>query len=442
MLQTEDNDLMHEWAETLFPICRSLTGAGVRETLNFIKKHIPELNIHEIASHEAVFDWQVPSEWQINGAYILMPNGEKICDFKQNNLHVMGYSEPVSKKLSLEELKPHLYTQPEQPTWIPYVTSYYSSNWGFCLTQHQFESLPEGEYTVHIDSKKFAGKLNYADLLIEGKSKKEILFSSYVCHPSLANNELSGPVVLIALTKWLLANKANLKYSYRIVLVPETIGSICYLSKHLSHLQQNLIAGFQVSCIGDDRAYSYVASRYGNNLADKVVKNVLVDLANEGKENLKTFSFLERGSDERQYCAPFIDLPVCGVCRTKYGEYPEYHTSADDLSLISKAGLNGGLNFLQKCLIKLEQASFPRINCLGEPQLGKRGLYPNVSQKGQANSVYDMMNVIAYADGINRIEDIAEYAGIDTKTVLAICEKLQHSELISILSEPGEVQPT
>jgi aminopeptidase-like protein len=163
--------------------------------------------------------------------------------------------------------------------------------------------------------------------------------------------------VLIALTKWLLANKANLKYSYRIVLVPETIGSICYLSKHLSHLQKNLIAGFQVSCIGDDRAYSYVASRYGNNLADKVVKNVLVDLANEGKENLKTFSFLERGSDERQYCAPFIDLPVCGVCRSKYGEYPEYHTSADDLSLISKAGLNVVLNFLQKSIIKLEQAS-------------------------------------------------------------------------------------
>lgn len=425
---------MHRWATDLFPIARSLTGTGVRETLAYLSELIPGLRVHSIESGSKVFDWDVPLEWEVSEAYIITPDGQKICDYSVNNLHLVGYSEPVNSVLSLEELKQHLHTQPDQPGWIPYVTSYYKKYWGFCLSHDQYMSLKEGEYKVVVKSKLYEGKLNYADLEIKGRSDKEILISSYICHPSMANNELSGPVVVTALAQWLIENQSSLNYSYRIVLVPETIGAICYLSKNLEHLRENVIAGFQISCVGDDRAYSHVASRYGNSLSDRVAREVLEEFAETEDTVVCHYDFLARGSDERQYCAPFVNLPVCGLCRSKYGEYPEYHTSADNFEVVTPKGLNGGLNYLRSCIAKLEVSQIPTINCMGEPQLGKRGLYPSISQKNTIGDIAEMMDVIAYCDGTNRVEDIATITGVSEDKVLNICLLLRENNLLTMLN--------
>ena len=434
--QTTLGQQMMAWAKELFPINRSLTGKGVRETLSYIKGRIPTLNTYNIASKEQVFDWQVPKEWSIEQAYIITPDGEKICDFAINNLHLVGYSIPIQKTLTLEELRPHLYSLPNQPDAIPYITSYYQENWGFCLSHHDYIKLKEGNYQVVIKSQLFDGQLDYADLVIKGKSEKEVLLSTYICHPSMANNELSGPLVAIALAQWLERHQSTLKYSYRIVFAPETIGSICYLARNLTDMKTNTVAGFQMSCVGDDNEYSHVASRYGNTLSDRVVQEVLADsLITEGKP-VKHYSFLARGSDERQYCAPLIDLPICGVCRTKYGEYKEYHTSEDNLDFISEEGLLGSIRMLQACITKIEQSQYPLIKTLGEPQLGKRGLYPNLSQHTSHMHVEDMMNCIAYADGKNRFEDIAQITGVDIESVKEVFAKLANHQLIEILEFP------
>ena len=317
---------IHELAKKLWPFNRSLTGKGVRQTLNEISKHLPRLSIKSIKSGSKVFDWIIPKEWHVREAYIVTPTGKKICDFSKNNLHLLGYSTSFSGELKLSELKKHLYTLPEQPKAIPYVTSYYEERWGFCLAQDQFNTLKDGIYKVVIDTTLFNGVMNYGELLIKGKSDKEILLSTYICHPSMANNELSGPAVVTFLAKWLL-EASKLEYSYRIIFVPETIGSIAYLSLNYKKMKSKTIAGFNVTCVGDDRAYSYLPSRNGRTLSDLIAKHVLKWI----DKNYITYSWLDRGSDERQYCAPGIDLPIASILRTKYGMYPEYHSSLDDL---------------------------------------------------------------------------------------------------------------
>jgi aminopeptidase-like protein len=398
----EDRDL-YRWAQDLYPICRSLTGEGVRETLNYIKNLIPELKVHSIKSGETVFDWQVPLEWNIKDAYIENESGKRVIDFKVNNLHIVGYSEPVDVILELKDLQSHLHSIPSQPNAIPYVTSYYSRNWGFCLTDIQRQALVDGKYHVVIDSELKDGILNYADFMIQGKSKEEVFVSSYICHPSMGNNELSGPVVTTALAQWISALK-DPYYTYRFVFIPETIGSIVYLSRHLEHLKNNVIAGFNVTCVGDDRCYSFMPSRNGNTLSDRVGKHVL----NSIDPGYKSYSWLHRGSDERQYCAPGVDLPIASLMRSKYGEYPEYHTSLDNLSLISSAGLEGGLNALVQAIQAIEFNCFPRTRVLAEPQLGKRGLYPVTSTKGSKNAVRSMMDLLTYSDGALDLIDIAD----------------------------------
>lgn len=424
MIKSEYGNEMYGLCERLFPICRSITGNGVRETLNILKEYCPELKIYEVPTGTKVFDWQVPKEWNIREAYIENSSGAKIIDFKNNNLHVVGYSVPVDKIVDLSELKAIIYTQEDQPDVIPYVTSYYKERYGFCMSTVQKDSLPEDKYHIYIDSELKDGSLTYGEIIIPG-GEKEVFLSTYICHPSMANNELSGPAVAIHLAKWLRSLKER-RYTYRIIFIPETIGSITYLSRNLDILKKNVIAGFNISCVGDDRTFSYVASRYGNTLADKVAKNVLKYYY----PDYKSYSFLDRGSDERQYNAPGVDLPVCSICRSKYGKYPEYHTSKDDLQLISAAGLQGAFEVYQECIVALENNFKYKINVLCEPQLGKRGLYPTMSQKGSYDAVKAMTDFIAYADGTNDLIDISNIIGVPINELVNIVDKLLKNKLI------------
>ncbi len=424
---------MYDLADRLFPIGRSLTGPGVRETLRILKEEIPQIQIHEVPSGTQVFDWTVPREWKIREAYIEDETGKKIIDYDQLNLHVVGYSTPVDRVVDLEELKKYIYVQPGQPDAVPYVTSYYKERFGFCMSEEQRDSLKPGNYHMYIDSELFEGSLTYGELILPGQEEKEILVSTYVCHPSMANNELSGPVLSVALAKALL-QQPDRKYTYRFVWIPETIGSITYLSKHIEEMKRNTIAGFVLSCVGDDRTYSYVPSRAGNTLADRVAQNVL----HFHYPEYVRYTFLHRGSDERQYNAPGVDLPVCVVCRSKYGEYPEYHTSLDDMSVISPEGLQGAYDVYMSMFKALEYNAYYRIKCLCEPQLGKRGLYPDVSQKGSYSNVKAMVDFIAYADGRRDLIDISNVIGIPVNYLIPVISKLTEAGLLECLDESKE----
>ena len=417
---------MYGWATDLFPINRSLSGDGVRETLNYIKNIVPEMNIIEVPSGTKCFDWTIPREWNCDDGYIIDPDGNKICDFKNNNLHIVGYSTPIDKEIDYEELVEHLYHIEDQPTAIPYITSYYSERWGFCLSFNEFKKLKKGTYKVKINSELKDGNLTYGEIKIKGESEKEIFLSTYVCHPSMANNELSGPVVTTALVNFVKSIK-NRKYSYRIVFIPETIGSITYISRNIDEMKKNIIAGFNISCIGDDRSYSYLSTRYGNTLSDKVSKHILKNI------DYVEYSFLDRGSDERQYCSPGVDLPIATICRTKYGAYPEYHTSLDDLTVISPNGLYGGYDKLKKAIELLENNNYYKVNVLCEPQLGKRGLYPTISTKTSGAIVKNMMNFIAYVDGNNDLIDIANIIGVQAEELFDIVDKMKTAKLIKMV---------
>lgn len=423
---------MYQRAEKLFPICRSLTGNGVRETLRIIGEELLELNMFEVPSGTQAFDWTVPDEWNIKDGYIESEDGKRFACFRESNLHIVGYSEPVDKTVPLEELKKYIYVQEDQPDVVPYVTSYYKRRFGFCMSKNERDSLPSGTYRMHIDSTLKPGSLTYGELIIpstEGQMpEQEIFLSTYICHPSMANNELSGPSVAVELAKWLYTLKKR-RYAYRIIFIPETLGSIVYLSRNLSALKERVIAGFNISCVGDDRAYSYVASRKGNTLADRIALNVL----GYHTDNFLRYSFLQRGSDERQYNAPGVDLPVCAICRSKYGEYPEYHTSADDLTVISPEGLQGAFDVYRKCILGLEYNRFYQVTCLCEPQLGKRGLYPTESYKGSANAVRTMMNLIAYADGTMDLIDISNQIHAPIDELIPIVERLVDEKLLKIM---------
>lgn len=416
------------WAKDLFPIPRSLTGDGVRETFKYLQAINPEITIHSYATGTQVFDWEIPREWQISDAWIEhIATGQRYAEFSECNLHVLGYSLPVDTEMDQAELLPHIYTQPDQPNLVPYVTSYYKDRWGFCMSHIAKDALPKGRYRVHIDSALFDGELLVGDALIQGQTDRELMFSSYICHPSMANNELSGPVLLSALLKFVKNHIPQPKFSYRFVLVPETIGSLAYMSRNLEQMQQRVACGFNLSCVGDERAYSHVQSRYGKTIADIALQSALI-----GKDNVKTYSFLERGSDERQYCAPGIDLPLCGFCRSKYGEYPEYHTDADNFDVVTQEGLDGAFQVMTTIIKAFELGLYPTVTVQGEPQLGKRGLYPTISQKGSYSAIRARMDVLAYADGSNSLFDIANRISVPLGIVLEEVEVMLEHGLIAV----------
>jgi aminopeptidase-like protein len=397
---------MHRLIERLFPICRSITGNGVRETLRILGEFLP-LTVHEVPTGTAAFDWTVPREWNIRDAWIKNPRGEKIVDFAKSNLHVLNYSVPVHKTVSLAELKGHLFSLPGQPDLIPYRTSYYQEAWGFCLPHHQLLALEEGEYEVMIDATLADGSLTYGECLLPGATTEEVLLSCHVCHPSLANDNLAGMAVAVQLARWLAAR--DNRYAYRLVFIPGTIGAITWLSRNEANLSR-IRHGLVLTLLGDPGHVTYKKSRRGEAEVDRAVQYVL----GTREQPHKVIDFFPYGYDERQYCSPGINLPVGCLMRTPHGQYPEYHTSADNLALVQPEALADSLAVLQQVLTVLEQNvrylnKFPK----GEPQLGRRGLYGLIGGNHDSQAMQmAMLWVLNLADGEHTLLDMTTRSGV------------------------------
>tara|TARA_A100000164_G_scaffold379690_1_gene424715 strand:- start:198 stop:1496 length:1299 start_codon:yes stop_codon:yes gene_type:complete len=419
--------MMIGMAKELYPYNRSITGEGVRQTLKFIKKKVP-LKKKFFKSGKKVFDWIVPKEWNINKAYILnLKNNKKYADFSKNNLHIVGYSQPINKIISHRELKKHIHTDKNFKDAIPYVTSYYKKTWGFCLSQNQLKNLKSKKYKVIIDSSFKNGVMDYGEIVLNGKSKKEILFSSYICHPSLANNELSGPVINAALIHYVNSLK-NKKYNYRFIFVPETIGSIAYLSKNLNKLKKDMLAGFIINCAGDNRDYSFVRTPQKNTFADEIMDSSFI-----GLKKKSIYEFTDRSSDERQFCSPGVELPVCSFSRSKAGSktYPEYHTSLDNFSVVTKKGLEGSFKIFKNIIDAFEIGAFPKAKNKCEPFLTKRNLYPTLSiKKNIDNELKNLLDILAYSNGKRSVFQISNILNLELKYCLIILKKLKKYNLI------------
>ena len=417
---------MINFLNDLLKFNRSLSGNGNRFTLSYIRElHLPDLDIIDYPcskDNHQVFDWNTPDEWNVRNAYIEDEFGNKIVNIKDSYLHVIGYSESVNVNIPFSELDEHLYSLEDDINAIPYVTSYYKRRWGFSITHSLREELrkePNKMYHVYIDSDfNPDGTITYGELLIKGKSSEEILISTYICHPQMANDNTSSIVVATNFAKHLLKEKDHY-YSYRFVFVPETIGSLIYIKENFEHLKKFVKAGLVLSCMGDNRNYSCVHTPHNNHYIDNVVSTVLNEITSEPKE----FSFAHRGSDERQYNAPLINIPVCCISRTKFGEFSEYHTSKDVIStqdnsgVVSEAGLEGGLNYIIKIYELLEKDEFYKMKTFGEPQLGKYGLYPTVSMKNSTNNVRKYVDIMAYLDGTLSLRQISSILNLEYSVV-------------------------
>lgn len=417
---------IENYFDQLWPICRSIMGPGYRQSLKILSELVP-YEKHIFKTGENVFDWTIPQEWVPHEAYLIDPNGKKRANFKENNLHLINYSEPFSGKLPLNQLKEHLYSLPEQPEAIPYLTSYYKKYWGFCLTDKELQTLPDGDYTINVNTEFKDGDLVVGEAILPGNSKKEVLFSSYLCHPSLANNELSGPLVLSFLyqqiSRW---PQRNL--TYRFAIMPETIGAISYLSMRGSELKENMLAGYQITCVGDPGKFTYKESVIEGSLSDKMAKLVLRD---HGEHKIVPFNPYE-GSDERQYSSPGFELPVGSLMRTPYLDYPQYHTSLDNKEFISFNALAESVSIYENLAWALDNnKTWKNKVAFGEPQLGKRGLY---SMLGGLTTVDDsgraMLWLLNQANGKRDLLSISERSKVKINSLIKISEILKKSDLI------------
>jgi len=416
---------MHALIGELYPICRSITGYGVRETLRGLQRLIP-LTIHEVSSGTPIFDWTVPREWNICDAYVKNSRGERVIDFQKSSLHVLNYSVPVRKRMSLEELKPHLSTLPDYPDWIPYRTSYYKENWGFCLSHKKFLELAEDEYEVVIDSSLKDGTLTYGELLLPGETTDEILVSCHICHPSLANDNLSG----VAVACFLASHLATLarRFSYRFLFIPGTIGAITWLALNESRVS-SIKHGLVLAGVGDAGSLSYKKSRRGNTEIDRAAAHVL----GQFDPNAKILDFSPYGYDERQYCSPGFNLAVGRLSRTPHGTFPEYHTSADNLSFVHPRSLSESYSVCQSIFSILERnRSYLNSNPKCEPQLGKRGLYRVIGGAKDSGALeLAMLWVLNLSDGQHSLLDIAERAQLSFNSVHQAVAALQEHGLLT-----------
>jgi aminopeptidase-like protein len=418
-------DAMHAFASELFPICRSITGAGVRETLRRIGARIP-IAVSEVPSGTPVLDWTVPPEWNITSARVTDPSGRRIVDFADNNLHVVSYSEPVHARMSRDAFAAHVFTLPDRPGLVPYRTSYYDRSWGICMSHEQFEALPDGEYEVDIDATLTEGSLTYGESVVDGIDDTEVLLSCHICHPSMANDNLSG-IALATFAAQVLQGVA-LRHTYRFLFIPGTIGSITWLARHEAEVDR-IVAGLVLSGVGDRGAFSYKRSRRGGTLVDHAVEHVL---ASSGQP-FTTLDFVPYGYDERQYCSPGFDLPVGRLSRSPHGEYPEYHTSADNLDFITAASLGDALTTLLAVIGVIEgDRRYRNRNPKGEPQLGRRGLYRAVGGAVDRHSAeMAMLWVLNLSDGSHSLLDIARRASLPFDVVRAAADLLIEHELLA-----------
>ncbi len=418
-------DAMYAFASELFPICRSITGAGVRETLRRIGARVP-IAISEVPSGTPVLDWTVPPEWNITSARVTDPSGRRIVDFADNNLHVVSYSEPVHARMSRDAFAAHVFTLPDRPKLVPYRTSYYDRSWGICMSHEQFEALPDGEYEVDIDATLTEGSLTYGESVVDGDRDTEVLLSCHICHPSMANDNLSG-IALATFAAQALQGVA-LRHTYRFLFIPGTIGSITWLARHEDEVGR-IVAGLVLSGVGDRGAFSYKRSRRGGTLVDRAVEHVL---ASSGQP-FTTLDFIPYGYDERQYCSPGFDLPVGRLSRSPHGEYPEYHTSADNLDFITAASLGDALTTLLAVIGVIEgDRRYRNRNPKGEPQLGRRGLYRAVGGAVDRHSAeMAMLWVLNLSDGSHSLLDIARRASLPFDVVRGAADLLIEHELLA-----------
>jgi aminopeptidase-like protein len=419
---------LHRFAADLYPICRSITGDGTRQTLGMIRERIPLL-ISEVSSGTPVFDWIVPKEWNIRDAYLKLPGGPRIVDFQKNNLHVVNYSSPVHVTMSLDELKPHLFTIPEHPDWIPYRTSYYKEDWGFCLSHNQMLALGDVKYEVRIDSSLVEGNLSYGEYYLPGSSNDEVLISCHVCHPSLADDNLSGLTVATSLAQFL--SGKDLRYSYRFLFIPGTIGAITWLARNRENAAR-IHHGLVLTCLGDDGDFHYKQSRRENTEIDRAAAHVLKHRG----ETSKILPFSPYGYDERQYCSPGFNLPVGCLMRSVWGTFPEYHTSADNLEFIRPARLAESLHVCISILDVLEKNHrYRNLNPHCEPQLGRRDLYRTVGDDSIGLDLNARLWVLNLSDGEHSLLDIAERSAIPFSSILDAATLLAEKELLALLPE-------
>tara|TARA_B100000035_G_C21013580_1_gene560766 strand:+ start:633 stop:1919 length:1287 start_codon:yes stop_codon:yes gene_type:complete len=416
----------------LLKIYRSLANSGTRQTLRYFEKNNKILKRLKFKTNKKVFDWIIPHEWEIKESYIQhLKTKKKYAEFKKNNLHVVGYSRKINKVFDLKELKNKIYTNPELKNSIPYVTSYYKKDWGFCMSEIEKKKLPKGKYLAKIDSVFKKGFLEMSHAVIKGKSKKEIMFSSYICHPQMANNELSGPVLVSEILSYIKKNFKDNFYTYRILLAPETIGSIAYISKFKNELKKNVICGFNLTCVGDEKNYSHIASPTNNNLSDVAIRSSIFKY-----KNSIFYDFLDRGSDEKQYCFPNISLPFSTFCKSKFGTFKEYHTSKDDLKLVTEKGMNESFNVFKNIINSFESGGIPINTKICEPFLSKYNLYPTISfYNPKANIVFKkklqtLRDILAFADGKKNIFEISLRINKPLHEVLECYEILISKKLI------------